>query len=77
MIRRDARFTAGPYIGKFLVAEEDESGSIIALVCHGQPGALETIADFWFADLDEFERGVTEEDWGVEWLPVGSLGMAS
>lgn len=74
MRRRDARFTAGPYEGGFLVAREDASGSIVALVCDGRPGALETIADFWFADLRELELGVTEDGWNVEWLPAGSLG---
>lgn len=77
MIRRDARFTAGPYIGKYLVAEEDDSGSLIAVVCDGQPGALRTIADYWFADVKELELGVTEDDWDVEWLASGSLGDAT
>ncbi|MFD1575601.1 hypothetical protein ACFSEO_15825 [Agromyces cerinus subsp. nitratus] len=57
-----------------MVAEEDESGSIIALICNGQPGSLESIADFWFADVVELERGVTEDGWKVTWLPRGSLG---
>ena len=77
MIRRDAQFVAGPYAGRFLVAEEDDSGSIIALVCSGQPGSLEVVADLWFADTRELEFGVTEDGWDVEWLPPGSLGMPS
>lgn len=74
MIRRDARLVAGPYAGLFLVAEEDESGSIIALICEGEPGALVTVGDIWFADESELELGVTEGDWGVEWLLRGTLG---
>ena len=74
MSRRDARFTVGPYVGKFVVAEADESGSTIALICEGQPGSLVTIGDWWFAGMSEFELGVTEDGWDVEWLPTGSLG---
>jgi hypothetical protein len=74
MSRREARFTAGPYTGKFVVAEADESGSIIAIICEGQPGSLTTIGDWWFADMSECERAVTEDGWAVEWLPSGSLG---
>ena len=74
MSRRDARFTVGPYTGKFLVAEADESGSITALICEGQPGSLTTIGDWWFADMRQCELGVTEDGWDVEWLPSGSLG---
>lgn len=74
VIRRDARFVSGPYTGLFLVAEDDESGSIIALICDGEPGALETVADIWFADERELELGVTDGDWEVAWLPSGSLG---
>ncbi|MGH8009756.1 MAG: hypothetical protein ACREQ3_22410 [Candidatus Binatia bacterium] len=75
MIRRDARILAGPYEGHFLVAEEDESGSIIALVCDGEPGDLTTIADIWFADERELELGVTDHGWKVGWLATGSLGQ--
>ncbi|MGW2094187.1 hypothetical protein [Promicromonospora sukumoe] len=74
MSRRDARFTVGPYTGKFVVAEADESGSIIAIICEGQPGSLTTIGDWWFADMNTFELGVTEEGRDVEWLPPGILG---
>lgn len=77
MSRRDARFTAGPYTGNFLVAEADDSGSIIALICEGQPGSLTTIGDWWFADMSELELGVTEDGWKVQWLPSGSLGTPS
>jgi hypothetical protein len=74
MSRRDARFTASPYTGKFLVAEADESGSITALICEGQPGSLTTIGDWWFADMSTCEGAVIEDGWDVEWLPSGSLG---
>jgi hypothetical protein len=74
MSRRDARFTVGPHMGKFVVAEADESGSIIALICEGQPDSLVTIGDWWFASMNELELGVTEGGWDVEWLPTGSLG---
>lgn len=74
MSRRDARFTAGPYAGKFVVAESDESGSIIAIICEGQLGSLVTIGDWWFAGMSEFEFGVTEDGWDVEWLAPGCLG---
>ena len=37
MSRRDARFTVGPYVGEFVVAEADESGLIIPIICEGQP----------------------------------------
>lgn len=74
MSRRDARFTAGPCAGKFVVAEADESGSIIALICEGQPGSLVTISDWWVAGMSEFELGVTEDGWGLEWLAPGCLG---
>ncbi len=37
MSRRDARFTVGSYTGKFIVAEADESGSVIVLICEGAP----------------------------------------
>ncbi len=74
MIRRDARIVAGPYKGHFLVAEEDDSGSIIALICEGEPGELTTVADVWFADERELELGVTGQGWEVDWLTVGSLG---
>jgi hypothetical protein len=74
MSRRDGRFTAGPYTGKFVLAESDESGSIVALVCEGQPGSVATIGDWWFADVSEFERGMTEDDCDVEWLASGSMG---
>lgn len=77
MIRRDARITAGPYLGNFVVAEEDDKGSIIALICAGRPGSLETIADMWFANVTEFELGIVEGDWDVEWLPDGSLGAST
>lgn len=72
--RRDARFTAGPYSGKFVVTEADENGSIIALVCEGQPGTLTTIGDWWFADMSGFELGMTADGWEVEWLAPGCLG---
>ncbi|GAA4714326.1 hypothetical protein APR04_004124 [Promicromonospora umidemergens] len=72
--RRDARFTAGPYMGKFVVAEADESGAIIAIICEGQAGSLTTIGDWWFMGMSEFELAVTEDGWDVEWLPSGSLG---
>lgn len=74
MSRRDARFTVGPYTGKFVVAEADESGAISAIICKGRPGSLTTIGDWWFADMSEFELGVTEDGGDVEWLPTGSLG---
>lgn len=74
MSRRDARFTLGPYTGKFVVAEADESGSMIALICEGQPGSLVTIGDWWFAGMSEFELGVTEDGWDVQWLAPGCLG---
>ncbi|GII98953.1 hypothetical protein Slu03_13310 [Sediminihabitans luteus] len=77
MTRRDARFVAGPYEGLYLVAEADESGSIIALICGGKPGALTTVADIWFANERELELGVTDDGWDVEWLPNGSLGQPS
>lgn len=73
-MRRDAQFTAGQYAGSFLVAKSDESGSVIALVCEGTPGALRIVADYWFKDADNLVEGVTEGDWDVEWLPSGSLG---
>ena len=74
MSRRDARFIVGPYTGKFIVAEADESGSVIVLICEGQPGSLITIGDWWFAGMSEFERAVTEDGWDVEWLVAGCLG---
>lgn len=76
-VRKDARFTAGEYDGSYLVAESDESGSIIALVCEGTPGDLRVVADYWFKDADDLVAGVTEGDWNVEWLPSGSLGEPS
>lgn len=56
------------------MAEEDASGSVVALVCEGTPGSLVTVADFWFADEAELELGVTDDGFDVEWLPPGSLG---
>ena len=76
-IRRDARFTAGPYAGQYLVAEDDTAGSIIALVCHGEPGKLEVTADFWFENVEDLEAGMAEDGWAVEWLEPGSLGRPS
>ena len=71
---RDARFTVGTYMGKFVVAESDERGSIIGLICEGQPSSLVTMGDWWFAGMSEFELGVTENGWDVECLAPGSLG---
>lgn len=73
-LRRDGRFTAGEHAGRFLVAESDESGSIVALICEGEPGDLRIVADYWFQDAADLVAGVTEGDWDVEWLPSASLG---
>lgn len=76
-LRHDGRFTAGEYAGKYVVAEADEAGSMIALICDGVPGELKTIADFWFEDVDDMESGLNEGDWAVEWLSPGTLGTPS
>lgn len=76
-LRRDGRFTAGEYAGKYVVAEADEAGSVIALICDGSPGALRTIADLWFEDVEGLEAGLNEGDWTVEWLSPGTLGTPS
>jgi hypothetical protein len=72
--RRDGRFVSGPYAGRYVVAQPDESGSIIALICDGPPESLETVADFWFGDFDECDRALASDGWDVLWLPEGSLG---
>jgi hypothetical protein len=61
---------AGSSVGDLI----EESGSIIVITCEGQPGSLTTIGDWWFAGMSEFERGVTEDGWDVEWLAPGCLG---
>lgn len=72
--RRDARFTLGPYSGKYVVAESGDGRSITALICEGEPGSLVVIGDWWFVDNAQLEAGLTEGGWAVEWLPSGSLG---